>query len=340
MKKLFPFFALFLLLLCWLQGYQVRDYIAQRLGNDTSSRIDLALRQGKLERANALLFKLDAWYLYKNDGFYYQTLPPALAGLLGDSMIAITDTLKAKRFIAAVDKWPWLLRRLSIWRIGVHSRDLVGNRSWYELGINHVFQSPRYFKPEYAENERRYWRTEEWWRIMENIALVNQINLVLSHSSGIGIVLLLIIVAQWMLVSHNPLLGQSYMGFKFTAGGLWRSIAFYALWIIAYVFFGIFLQWLIFTDNPLLSRFYAIQVTDWYYRAGAFISFTIFLFLVVMVQVRTGFHDMAQCNEPMADIKPVVLWFTILEQYKQILWRLWSVWIIILAYGFLLARHS
>ena len=339
MKKLLPFLALLFLLLCWLQGYQVRDYITQRIGHDPSSRIDLSLRQGELERANALLLKLDTWAMYKNDGVYYQTLPKALASLLGDSMVAITDTLKAKRFIAAIDKWPWLLRRLSIWRMGIHSRALVGNRGWYALGFDHVFQSRRYFKPEQAEVERRYWRTEEWRRIIENVALVNQINLVLSHSAGIGLVLLLVIVAQWLLVSRDPLLGQSYMGFKLTAGGLWKSMFLYALWIIAYIIFGGLLQWLIFAKNPLLSRFYSIQLTDWYYRTGAIISFTIFLFLVVMVQVRLGFRDMARHNESVAEIKPVVLWFTILAQYKQILWQLWPVWIIILAYGFLLARR-
>lgn len=341
MKRTLPFIVLLVVLLCWTQSNQVRYWFHQRISDDLSNRTTQALRRGDIAQANALLVQYpDQWFMrIKDDSFFYKSFPQALSTLLGDSMIAITDTIKAKRFIAAVDKWPWPLRELAISRMTGHSQTLVGKRAWYTLGFKEVFRSRRYVIPENTAKERSCRRFEEWRQNLDYIAFSNQAVLAFAHSAGIGILLILAIVVQWMLVLRNPLIDQSYPGFKLTAADLWITIIVYVLWIISYICIGILLQWLIFNQDPLLPRTYTPQLSNWYYGVGAIISFTLSLFLIIMVQIRLGFRAMARRNQLETAVKPIVLWFTIIEQYKTILWRLWPVWLISLVYGIILARH-
>lgn len=340
MKKILPFVTLLVLLISWTHSGQLYEWFNARMGDRLSAKITQALSSGDIEQANRLLKRFpDHWTLIKEDGFYHKSLLPALTAVLGDSLLDVTDTIEAKMFIAAVENWPWPLQKLSINRMSLYLQTRFDKQEWHKMGFNHVFDNNRKAKSEHIILESQSWRREQWINGLNYISFISLGLLAFTHFAGIGIILIMVILFQRRMAARDRTLTQPYARLTLTPSNLWVALAMYVFWIILYIGIGVLLQWIIFKQVPYLTKTAIPGLSTWFYACGAILSFTLFLFLIISIMIRKCYHGMSKRNHIDIEPKISILWFTILAQYKYILWRLWPGWIFITGYLILLFRN-
>ena len=320
-KKNLPFAVFLATLIAFMAFLDGGFVLLNKRDVRNAERMLTLLAQGKVEETNrtltsiVFLFKVDYY-----DSPFSEKYLHNLASCLGESEIAIKDTMDLQRHLKRIEAWPQPLKTYTKLKFRQAFTKRLPNKERYQA-MNYFRESMRWDQADKAAFESLY-GNKRFFGIIHDLEFVLIATPLINTTVQfflIGPILLIVLLWERRLEKRLPSGGEAFSTFAFSSPRKYLTLGLYLLALALTCFPAIHL----FRDQPFTSAistsFYLISLTT---------CIVLILPLTIFAILKHDIRRMRKGNDIADRPQGGIVLLSWIKQYKFFLWRLWPVWLL------------
>ena len=334
-KKYLPFAVFLATLIAFMALLDGGFVLLNKRDVRNAERMLTLLAQGKVEETNRSLTSII--FLYKIDYYYESPFSEkylhSLAACLGESEIAIIDTVDLQRHLKRIEAWPQALKtytKLKFWQAFTKR---LPNKERYQA-MNHFREIMRWDQSDKKQMKSFFAKSHFFKFISDSEPILVGMPLVVTivQFSLIGPILLIALLWEWRLERRQPSGEEAFSTFALSSRQKYLTLGIYLL-ALALTFLTAFLD--------LRGQPFTSAISTSIYLCSLTSCIALILPLTIFVILKLDIRRMRKGNGITDRPQQGVVLISWVKQYKFFLWRLWLVWLLSgLAAGLLMKLYS
>ena len=321
-KKNLPFAVFLATLIAFMALLDGGFVLINKRDIRNAERMLSLLAQGKVEETNhtltsiVFLFKVDYY-----DSPFSEKYLHSLASCLGESEIAIKDTVDLQRHLKLIEAWPQALKtytKLKLWQAFTKQ---LPNKERYQA-MNHFREIMSWDKADKAAIKSFYGNKRFFGIIidLEPVLIVTPLIITTVQFFLIGPILLIILLLEWGFERRRPSGGEPFSAFTQSPHQNYLTLGIYLLTLALTYFPGI----PVFYGKPFMSA----TTTYFIYLLSLPACIALILPLTIFAILKHDIRRMRKENDIADRPQGGIVLLSWVKQYKFFLWRLWPVWLL------------
>jgi len=331
-KKNLPFAVFLATLIAFMALLDGGFVLLNKRDVRNAERMLTLLAQGKVEETNrtltsiVFLFKVDYY-----DSPFSEKYLHSLASCLGESEIAIKDTVDLQRHLKLIEAWPQALKtytKLKYWQAFTKG---LPNKERYQA-MNHFREVMRWDQAD-KKLVKSFFAKSHFFKLIsdfEPILVGKPLIVTIVQFFLLGPILLIILLWEWRLERRHPAGGEAFSTFALSPRQNCLTLGIYLL--------ALALTFLTFLD--LRSQPFTSAISTFIYLFSLTACIALIMPFTIFVILKHDIGRMRKGNEIAERHRRGIVLLSWTRQYKFFLWRLWPVWLLSgLAAGLLLKLY-
>ena len=320
-KKNLPFAVFLATLIAFMALLDGGFVLLNKRDVRNAERMLSLLSQGKVEETNHILTSII--FLYKIDHYespFSEKYLHSLAACLGESEIAIKDTVDLQRHLKRIETWPQPLKTYTKLKFRQAFTKQLPNKERYQA-MNHFREIMRWDQAD-KKLMKSFFANSHFFKFIsdfEPILVGTPLIVTIVQFFLIGPILLIILLWEWRLEKRQPSGGEAFSTFALSYRQKYLTLGIYLL-ALALTFLTAFLD--------LRSQPFTSAISTSIYLISLTTCIALILPLTIFAILKHDIRRMRKGNDIADRPQGGIVLLSWIKQYKFFLWRLWPVWLL------------